>query len=185
MKKILVFGLTCAFAQMVNAAYLYWQVSSSDITGASDAIAAYEDGTYKTTDINAARIYLNGTAQDVYLNGSQVTTVSEKAVSVPLGSMYSVNVADLDSLAEYSYYVELGNYANSQFTAIARSSVATGALLYSSTDSTSIIAELADVTRVTPWHASSYTAVPEPTSAILMLFGAAFLGLKRKNRSLA
>ncbi|MBR4476719.1 MAG: PEP-CTERM sorting domain-containing protein [Kiritimatiellae bacterium] len=34
------------------------------------------------------------------------------------------------------------------------------------------------------WHGGT-VSVPEPTSAMLMLFGAAFLGLKRKNRRIA
>lgn len=184
MKKLFVFALVCAAVQMSNAAYLYWQVNSDDIDKAySDANGNWSES-WNKSDINAARIYKNGEVQEVYLDESKVTAGSGYvATSLPSEALYSIDIGDL-GVSSYSYFIELGNYTGSTFTAFARSGSETVA--YNATGSTSIVSTLSDAGRVSAWHASTeYSAVPEPTSAILMLFGAAFLGLKRKNRSLA
>lgn len=174
MKKILLMAIVGVLAHASNAAYLYWQVSSDDLAGASAATSWYTGGS-----VNAARIYdASGNWQStIYLNGADIGDTA----GVPTSTPYAIDVGTVTDGSSYSYYVELGNYANSAFTAVARS--ATTPVKYSSSGNTSITTSLSDMTRVTPWHAGSYSAVPEPTSAILMLFGAAMLGLKRKNRS--
>ena len=174
MKKILLMAIVGVLAHASNAAYLYWQVSSEDIANASDATRWYNGS------VNAAQIYdANGNLQDtIYLNGEDIGSTAV----VPTTTPYAIDIGTVTDGASYSYYVELGNYADSNFTTVARS--ATTPVQYSSSGYTSITTSLSDMTRVTPWHAGSYSAVPEPTSAILMLFGAAMLGLKRKNRSL-
>lgn len=177
MKKILLMAIVGAFAHASNAAYLYWQVSSDDLSGASDATSWYTTG---GGSVNAAQIYdANGNLQStIYLNGEDIGSTA----GVPTTTPYAIEIETVTDGSSYSYYVELGNYAESVFTAVARS--ATTPVQYSSSGNTPITTSLSDMTRVTPWHAGSYSAVPEPTSAILMLFGAAMLGLKRKNRSL-
>lgn len=176
MKKILLMAIVGVLAHASNAAYLYWQVSSDDLLGASDATSWY------TTDggsVNAARIYdARGTKQStILLNGADIGDTA----GVPTSTPYAIDIGTVTDGASYSYYVELGNYASSTFTAVARS--ATETIQYNASGSTPITTTLQDVARVAPWHAGYYRAVPEPTSAILMLFGAAMLGLKRKNRS--
>ena len=175
MKKILLMAIVGVLAHASNAAYLYWQVSSEDIANAYDATSWYNG------NVNAAQIYdANGNLQDtIYLNGEEIVG---STAGVPTTPPYAIEIGTVTDGSSYSYYVELGNYASSAFTPVARS--ATGTIQYSSSGYTSITTSLSDMTRVTPWHAGSYRAVPEPTSAILMLFGAAMLGLKRKNRSL-
>lgn len=175
MKKILLMAIVGVLAHASNAAYLYWQVSSDDITAASDATSWYTTG---GGSVNAARIYdASGNLKStIYLNGASIGDTA----AVPTSTPYAIDVGSSTD-AGYSYYVELGNYASSTFTAVARS--ATETIHYTESGSTPITTTLQDVARVAPWHAGSYRAVPEPTSAILMLFGAAMLGLKRKNRS--
>lgn len=176
MKKILLMAIVGVLAHASNAAYLYWQVSSDDLAGASAATSWYTGGS-----VNAARIYdANGNLQShILLNGADIGDTA----GVPTSTPYAIDVGSSTD-ASYSYYVELGNYVSSTeaFTAVARS--ATETIHYTESGSTPITTTLQDVARVAPWHAGSYRAVPEPTSAILMLFGAAMLGLKRKNRSL-
>lgn len=174
MKKILLMAIVGVLAHASNAAYLYWQVSSDDLSGASAATSWYTGGS-----VNAARIYdASGNWQKtIYLNGESIGDTA----GVPTTTPYAIEIGTVTDGSSYSYYVELGNYASSIFTAVARS--ATETIQYNASGSTPITTTLQDVARVAPWHAGSYRAVPEPTSAILMLFGAAMLGLKRKNRS--
>ena len=182
MKKLLLFALICAFAQMSNAAYLYWQVSDADISGASAATSWLNDE--YDLSVNAAKIYSssNGgetwTAQTIYLNDASVGTVAP----VPNQTMYAIDIGD-NIGSGYSYYVELGNYSGSVWSIAAKS--ASEQISYTATGDTAIVTSLSDMTRVSPWHAGSYSAAPEPTSGLMLLLGAAMLGLRRRNRSVA
>ena len=188
MKKLVCIALAVLSVQVANAAYLYWQVNSDTLAGASEATSWY-DG-----DINVAKVYgradesSSWSSQTIYLNGSETAKAGgEWYATVPSASAYynqvNVDVADLDN-STYTYYIELGNYSNSTYTPVARGEQTTVQDLYSS-GSGSITTSLSNIATISLWHGGTYSAVPEPTSAVLMLFGAAFLGLKRKNRSVA
>lgn len=187
MKKLVCIALTVLSVQVVNAAYLYWQVNTDTLESAADATSWYTDGS-----VNVAKVYGSSdgsswSSQTIYLNGSETAKAGgEWYATVPSASAYQVNVdvADL-STSTYTYYIELGNYSNSSYTPVARGEQTMVKDLYSSTGTGSITTSLSDIATISLWHGGTYSAVPEPTSAILMLFGAAFLGLKRKNRSLA
>ena len=178
MKKLLLFALICAFAQMSNAAYLYWQVSAADISEANAATS------WLGLSVNAAKIYSSSdagatwTAKTIYLNEADVGTVAP----VPNQTMYTIDIGD-NLGSGYSYYVELGNYSGSVWSIAAKS--ASEQISYTESGDTHIVSSLSDITRVSPWHAGSYRAVPEPTSGLMLLLGAAVLGLRRKNRSVA
>lgn len=170
MKKVLLLGAVLLAAQFVNASYLYWQVDSSDFEGLKNA-----------AEVNAARIYQDGVVvSPVYYNGE---STSGSVAGINTKGAYAIDVGDLSSTGGYSYYIELGNYSAGAWSATyGQSETMTANQLYSEGFITSSLEGLS--TMVGPWHASTYS-VPEPTSAILMLFGAAMLGLKRKNRSIA
>lgn len=188
MKKLFVFALVGATVQIANASYLYWQVSLTDISGAQSRVEEnWSDWatSWGETAINAAKIYVTDgsshtEAQTILLNGTAVSMYDGTTAKVPDNTPYSINLSEIPGASSYSYFVEIGNWDGSTYHAYAKSaSVAYRDL------SDSISETLSQGAAVIPWHATSYSAVPEPTSAILMLFGAAFLGLKRKNRSLA
>ena len=85
-------------------------------------------------------------------------------------------IVDGYTSAEYSFAVELGNYANGEWV---KTLAATAALPYASASShigtwSGIEAELAS-----PWKPSGYS-VPEPSSGLLMLIGGALLALRRR-----
>ena len=176
MKKVLLLGAVLLAAQFVNASYLYWQVDSSDFAGLKNA-----------DEVNAARIYQNGAVgspvvvSPVYYNGE---STSGSVAAINTKGAYAIDVGDLSTTGSYSYYIELGNYSAGAWSATyGQSASMTADELYTAGFITSSLEGLS--TMVGTWHATGTYSVPEPTSAILMLFGAAMLGLKRKNRSIA
>ena len=181
MKKCLTV-LCVAFAAIIaNASYLYWQVdaedySSAGIEGVTGARFVYLDnGVYHTVD--SYYPVQDGSANPT-MSSTIVGVVNENAAYAADIGNYSANA--------YSYYIELVKSNNDVIgrttTGITKDSQGFSTYIASGTTVADLPATLASLT---PWHGSPYSAVPEPTSAILMLFGAAMLGLKRKNRSIA
>lgn len=191
MKKAFLTTLFVVAATVANASYLYWQVSSSDTLPATQGTDwnvarvvystadADQVNTWNASDKRSGAIGTGYNVIDVnreYMGGSSVG--SEVKAPMP-----TVLYADLGSSASsYSYYVELLN--SSTGALYARSDAVTYSELVTA-GAVKTELSLGTLASVTPWHAGGYTVVPEPTSAVLMLFGAAFLGLKRKNRSIA
>lgn len=171
MKKVLLLGAVLLAAQFVNASYLYWQVDSSDFEGLKNA-----------GEVTAARIYQNGAVvSPVYYNG---VSTGDSVAGINTKGAYAIDVGDLSTTGSYSYYIELGNYSAGAWSATyGQSASMTADDLYTAGFITTSLEGLS--TMVGTWHATGTYSVPEPTSAILMLFGAAMLGLKRKNRSIA
>ena len=98
--------------------------------------------------------------------------------------MYAADISNHDS--GYSYYIELVN-SNNEVIGKSITPLTSSSPNYASyVNNGTTTANLTNIPTVNlnAWHGGSFRAVPEPTSAILMLFGAAMLGLKRKNRSL-
>ncbi len=184
MKKCLIMLVIGATAMVSNAAYLYWQVSSSDYAGGVDAgDTVYSASIFYTTAGTATAGTL--VQNNYFVQGESATSLGSK-VSAPSTDMF---VADMGSFNTelYSYYVELYNSSGS---VISRSAVTNyndvPQRAWADTgSSTGSMIDIPTAANITAWHAGGYRAVPEPTSAMLMLFGAAFLGLKRKNRSIA
>lgn len=184
MKKCLI-GIAVAFvATVANASYLYWQVTADD----------YSAATWST-----AKVYLFETTLSDYPSLSGVSAVSNVGY-VDANNTYQTftstqavrpielgYVADIGTLSgsSYSFFVELSNSSGQRvgFSNIQTGVTSSSPYIYS--DTASLTTALSAVASVTPWHATSYGPVPEPTNAMLMLFGAAFLVLKRKNRSIA
>lgn len=176
MKKILLSSAIVLCAIASQASYLVWQVGSG--------ITADADGSSETLSYNNANIYavdgsgkhnrLTSYLQDGTLAGTDIAAPMAAPLYADIGS-YSGN--------GYSYYIELSNYSqggNNSYVASTVTPVSYTDLAGSVTTSLPTAGSLASIS---VWHGGSYTAAPEPTSAILMLFGAAMLGLKRKNRS--
>lgn len=184
-KLILILGvISAAFA--ANASFLYWQVSEG----------AYTE-TYNSARLIFANDYIENWGEYSATKNSGVITAdgiyheyssSKETVKVAPDVAYVADIGGLTSGSSYSYWVEL--YNNDTRVALSQighinNYVSESATDYVYADATGLTTSLSEVAAVAVWHSGGYTAVPEPTSAVLMLFGAAFLGLKRKNRSIA
>ena len=185
MKKIVIaFGVAVS-ALISNAAYLYWQVNEADYkTAEFDRVVVR----YYNSESGSIDSGENGTFTQYYSLGDYNPSTEAATINTSTyGSketLYTVDLSTLLNAENYSYYIEL---QSSTGGFVARTDVA-NAMTYTDLVSANAIFDAgltAIPTDVTPWHGVSYSAVPEPTSALLMLFGAAMLGLKRKNRSIA
>lgn len=185
MKKLMFLLCFACTSIAANASYLLWQVTSSEFTEEpwdTAKIFITEGNSY--SDSAAAKLNVG------YVNNDTYTAFSPSVEAVGKSGSFKY-VADIGTLGDsttYSYYVELYNSAGSK---VARSSITTASgsdinsQSYVYADTASITITLANLASVAPWHAGGYKAVPEPTSGLMLLLGAAMLGLKRKNRSVA
>jgi hypothetical protein len=177
MKKILVSSVIAFCAMASQASYLAWQVGSgitADADGSSEPLSYNNANIYAVNDSSGEKTPLTSYLQ----NGTVAGTDIAAPMSAPLYADISGYSGD-----GYSYYIELSNYSqggNNSYVASTVTPVSYTELTGSMTTSLPTAGSLANIS---VWHGGSYTAAPEPTSAILMLFGAAMLGLKRKNRS--
>ena len=179
MKKCLTVLYVTFAAIIANASYLYWQVDAVDYAGIDGVSGArfvyFDNGNYHT--VTSYYPDQDGSGNPT-MSSTIVGVVNEKAA-------YAADIGNYDANS-YSYYIELVNAQNDVVGRTTTGLTKNTEGFSSYTSSAATVAELpATLATLTPWHGSPYTAVPEPTSAMLMLIGAAFLGLKRKNRSIA
>ena len=170
-KAILVCSmLMAAFA--LRAEYLNWQVKPSvgDSNAGDFSYEGAQLGYVKLSDLESG-----GTLADLAAADKTGAVAGKYPAS---GDMASPVGVDLDALgleggaSAYAYYIELINSDNSHVAygeALSYSDLA--ARGYVSSDLPSI---------PTVWHGGTFNAVPEPTGALMVLFGVAFLGLKRR-----
>ena len=169
-KLIFAFFAVCAAAG-AEASYLFWQVGGSET----------DVGTYDT-----ARIFAYDESSNLQgpltfnLSGGSASGLED--VATPMGQMAYV---DVSSMTGYSFFIELSNYNNAAFDYVAQSETMTYSDLVSAGSIKAELPNLVNLAELNVWHGSNYSAVPEPTGAVLMLFGAAFLGLRRRNREMA
>lgn len=164
MKKLFVAMLVMSAAYVSQAAYLYWQIDNTDLEGVWTA------GNATSIDVYAVNsTYENGAAQ--WVDGADITGGQ---------GMSSVQQVSLGSLAGdgWSYYVELVSYNQAGDKIVhAHSSVESS---YVNMVNVSIIdTNLSAIPTMNVWHGGG-VAVPEPTSALMLLIGLAGLSLKRK-----
>lgn len=177
MKKIIIIFLAFGASIVANADYLYWQVTDSSVSSTQGgtisgytvaSLWAVKNGVY--TQLESS--YISGFGPDGF------ETTSATYVSVPSANEYSVDLSSLGDLTGYSFFVELKTAADG--TQLGYSNFITGDEVETYVASGS----LSEIPSVTVWHGDTYSA-PEPTSGLLMLLGAACLGLRRKARSAA
>lgn len=169
MKKSIILLVATLATTVVNASYLYWQIT-------------------KEETVNETGIW-GDWARLVAHSDTESSTVEQFAQLVN-GEMSAYRTFDISSLSgdtsSYSFWVELGTYSSVGTPSTFSAQVSSWSDRKTYTDLSSYIATttLSDIPTTQIWHGGTMS-VPEPTSAVLMLFGAAFLGLKRKNRSIA
>ena len=185
---------------------LWWQVGdpgdeSDNGVSLKDVVVYGVNGAPPTTaydlGVNAARIRATSGDTETYLSMLNPTAYAEFLIDpddtiVRLDyNMDYMNVptiwqADITDFAngspEYAFVIELGNYENGDWSTLAVSETVS----YSDLVTSEAIAQsngAYNPNYATPWVATSYV-VPEPTSGMLILVGAALLALRRRRGAL-
>lgn len=182
MKKLFSLMIVLSVAIVASADMMYWQVSSSD-TGVVNAGAgsyAYASILY-TTDGGANKTALTSYVSPDAANGY------ERVGSAALNAKgYYADLAGLAGLGTgtpaYQFVIELYNQsgealANSGWTDYSELETYVSKAEFNSNWS-SMTAGFGSASSGANWRAGA--AVPEPTSGLLMLIGAAMLGLRRR-----
>lgn len=173
MKKILLMLATGVIAVSAQASYLMWQVDTTDV-GEFDA--------------NAVRIAYStdGTTADGYLTLQQAvgSDLSDIGDYVALDSSKQVPqlYASVDGYTDekYSFFIELINYNSASEPPTIRTVAVSETETYANLTAKGFTSDSMIPTVPTAvWHGGTYS-VPEPTSAMLVMFGVGLLALKRK-----
>lgn len=166
MKKLL-FGLLIVGATFAaQAEFLYWQVTQETINSSE----------YLKTTLDAGSTYFGqlrfGTGADYGAYG-----VYDEAISMIPGDGVKVDLGVLkgDPTAN-AYYIEILKSEDGDFKGVAKSEVWS----YSELSTAGFINSALNVPSLKAWTGGVGYTVPEPTSALMMLMGIAFLGLKRR-----
>ena len=153
MRRSLLTVLVMAFALVARADYLWWTVEESDYSGTVKG------------DVSDYFLY----AQDTAGQATLIDALSANSGGTPKS-------IDLTAYASgYSFYIELVNYESSAYTPVGQGTTASYVEL-----AAHIASSLTEIPKVTVWHGGPYHAVPEPTSAMLVMLGLALAGLKRR-----
>ena len=186
MKKILFVIAAVAVSASARASYLYWQIDGSeDVSGAYDGARVFVSNDGGASD----RTYLEiGYADADLPDGYQSVGY---AVNVPQPNMSLVAVVpDTPYSADnsYSFYIELINYASADYrTSQTSTGYGTSDFVaqsegqsYANLSAHDFIGSDLSPVNMAVWHGGAYSSVPEPTSAMLVLFGLAGLALRRR-----
>lgn len=171
MKKSIIVATIAFLATLsLQAGILYWQVDTTDLASSTSIPA----GAYTYA---AIREYSDGS----YLPSAAVNTPTASAanfVEVQALAQYATVLGD--DYAQKSYFIEL---YDSELNATYRSGELTATSLKNSIDAASAFSSnfsTMNALSVDHLTGGGFTAVPEPTSGLLMLIGAAMLGLRRR-----
>ena len=161
-----------------SASVLLWMVDADQTSAAGIDSWDYAKVSYASSDNHeAASSYLNigdqGASSSTWgqqMSKSQVETAVEWD-GYALGNLASLGS---DATSQY-YFIELYDSSNNL---LGYSSGLGGSDLNNYIKEWSAISDMTQ--SMTGWGGGSFTAVPEPTSGLLMLLGMAVLGLRRK-----
>lgn len=168
MKKLTMLFAVATISVVAQADLLYWQVATTESSGSYTATAGNITYSY------AQLMVTPGTALSSSIEGEG--SYSTIAASTFAAGEFAV-AADVSGYTTSSFWIELYNESNEL---VGKSSTAT----YDSLSAYRAASEFSSSWQMQSasggWSGGSYTAVPEPTSGLLMLLGAAMLGLRRR-----
>ena len=182
--KVLTALLTAVIASVASADILFWQVNS-DVTIEGDTTKVGSTWNYASlyavdsTDAIVSSAPFTSYTWDSTGDISSGTTLIGKDAFDP--SAYA-NIGN--DYTGYSFYIELINVVGDTETGIARSEK------IGASDLSNAIRSTADFnagwSSINAMGSSSltFTAIPEPTSGLMLLVGAAILGLRRKRQQI-
>ena len=174
MKKLIALvALATAFSVRADS-YLYWMVGNSVSMKNGETTKDFSDYSYA-----AVGVMDDSSGKNVgYLNLFGTNGESLNAQVGSKGSSFYANLANYTT--GYSFYIELFNDSGAFAGRSEQMLSYSEALAYATSFGTGTPA-------YQPWTPSSFTtaAVPEPSSALLMLLGCAGLALKRKKQAKA
>ena len=164
MNKFLIVVVAVAVSSLSFGGLLFWEVDTAAVSDAgienwSYASLYYVDGNNTSTKLDNLVGGYDGTAQKL-----SADIFSSALVAAQLG----------DGASSWSFYVELYNSANA---AVGKSETLSYAELNAYIKESVDMSNLADIQR---WSGGDYTAVPEPTSAVLLMLGMALTAFRRK-----
>ena len=163
--KLVVVAAVGLITSAVSAGTLYWQITSD--TG---------------VDFSIARLVVTDGSTTTYLPGSDGIFASDFDDDTGTGTYLTMQQTDISSYTAdtYSFYVEMVNYATNPETTTPGATYSYQQLL--SAGYVSLNAD--DVTAVTMAAAAGNmgSAIPEPSSGLLLLVGGAMLALRRRRQ---
>ena len=164
MNKFLIVVVAVAVSSLSFGGLLFWEVDTAAVSDAgienwSYASLYYVDGNNTSTKLDNLVGGFDGTAQKL-----SADIFSSALVAAQLG----------DGASSWSFYVELYNSANA---AVGKSQTMFYSDLQKYIAQSIDMSNLADIQR---WSGGDYMAVPEPTSAVLLMLGMALTALRRK-----
>lgn len=176
------FGVLAAFAE--NDPYLYWMIDTTSVSeyrpasigDATTVKIAYYDpsATGSATPQYLTTLYYGDGTQLLAPNGAASASVIKSFSDAGVG--FYASLAGISNYNSFSYVIELWGDND---TWVGQSEVLPGANAQdyiTLADSTGIRAAMQNGA----WVAGSFTAAPEPNSALLTLIGFAVLGLRRR-----
>ena len=162
---------------------LWWQVGDfTDPDSLENVAVERVNGGGMTTaadiGVTHARIREVSTGDYLVMLDPETGNFSLDSINVPMTWYADVSAYASDS-AGYAFIVELGNWDGSSWSVLALSETVS----YTSLDGSSHIDHVSgyNPNPITPWMPTSYV-VPEPTSGLLVVVGAALLALRRRKR---
>ncbi len=181
--KIIAALLTATFASVVSAQVLYWQVNPSVSISGDTSKAGTEWNYASFWAVNSE----DGTASLVnsymFNSGSAPTETSYVDTDYLSGSAPAYVNYTASDYTGYSFYIELTNKTSDGKVGVARSETFTsddfGNALQ---DAANFNANWSSINAI--GSGLTFTAIPEPTSGLMLLVGAAILGLRRKRQQI-
>ena len=175
---------------MAEDGVLYWMVDSSatvtpegggDAVSLADFFSGFDGGSEFAARVRVTGGDITGdTFLDLYYgsgfdDGEFGVDFDGLSVGSPIGVQAAMPASYSATSPEYSFIVEIGNVTDDSWTTVAQSAASSYASLGSS------IQPLFDLNpqTVVAWTPTSFSAVPEPSSGLLMAIGLALIALRR------
>ena len=178
MKKLMVALAAVAMAAVSQAASIKWQGTMNGV----DPTAVTDNGNYAASTALAATDLWSYTLK-IFSADGQTTIATKSSTSAGPSISVTLNNTNIKLSTDYTYEIVI-----SASEAALKSKVSpdydysAAALSTTITGSFSTIAQGTSPLDASPtsWTVSGITAIPEPTSGLLLLLGVAGLALKRK-----